>query len=79
MKFSLYIGIWLTSIIIYLIGFIIVIIVFLLKKEEKVMDLKSVKKIYLVVGVFGGFIICVEIMVIYLLGVILIVGILMVV
>ncbi|PFD57592.1 DMT family transporter [Bacillus thuringiensis] len=68
-KLSSHIGIWSTSIITHLIGFIIATTVFLLKKEEKVTDLKSVKKIYLVAGAFGGFIICAETMAIYSLGV----------
>ncbi|WP_157418111.1 DMT family transporter [Bacillus cereus] len=77
-KLSSHIGIWSTSIITHLIGFIIATTVFLLKKEEKVTDLKSVKKIYLVAGVFGGFIICAETMAIYSLGVTLTAGTLMV-
>ncbi|MEC3421612.1 DMT family transporter [Bacillus cereus] len=77
-KLSSHIGIWSTSIITHLIGFIIATTVFLLKKEEKVTDLKSVKKIYLVTGAFGGFIICAETMAIYSLGVTLTAGTLMV-
>ncbi|RFB61932.1 DMT family transporter [Bacillus thuringiensis] len=77
-KLSSHIGIWSTSIITHLIGFIIAKTVFLLKKEEKVTDLKSVKKIYLVAGAFGGFIICAETMSIYSLGVTLTAGTLMV-
>ncbi|HDV8359072.1 TPA: DMT family transporter [Bacillus cereus] len=77
-KLSSHIGIWSTSIITHLIGFIIATTVFLLKKEEKVTDLKSVKKIYLVAGAFGGFIICAETMAIYSLGVTLTAGTLMV-
>ncbi len=76
-KLSSHIGIWSTSIITHLIGFIIATTVFLLKKEEKVTDLKSVK-IYLVAGAFGGFIICAETMAIYSLGVTLTAGTLMV-
>ncbi|AAP09298.1 MULTISPECIES: DMT family transporter [Bacillus] len=76
-KLSSHIGIWSTSIITHLIGFIIATTVFLLKKEEKVTDLKSVKKIYLVAGAFGGFIICAETMAIYSLGVTLTAGTLM--
>lgn len=45
-KLSSHIGIWSTSIITHLIGFIIATTVFLLKKEEKVTDLKSVKNIF---------------------------------
>ncbi|MDA1770770.1 DMT family transporter [Bacillus cereus] len=77
-KLSSHIGIWSTSIITHLIGFIIATTVFLLKKEEKVTDLKSVKKVYLVAGAFGGFIICAETMSIYSLGVTLTAGTLMV-
>ncbi len=77
-KLSSHIGIWSTSIITHLIGFIIATTVFLLKKEEKVTDLKSVKKVYLAAGAFGGFIICAETMAIYSLGVTLTVGTLMV-
>ncbi|ANC07748.1 MULTISPECIES: DMT family transporter [Bacillus cereus group] len=77
-KLSSHIGIWSTSIITHLIGFLIATTVFLLKKEEKVTDLKSVKKIYLVAGAFGGFIICAETMAIYSLGVTLTAGTLMV-
>lgn len=77
-KLSSHIGIWSTSIITHLIGFIIATTVFLLKKEEKVTNLKSVKKIYLVAGAFGGFIICAETMAIYSLGVTLTAGTLMV-
>ncbi|MDD8001025.1 DMT family transporter [Bacillus cereus] len=77
-KLSSHIGIWSTSIVTHLIGFIIAITVFLLKKEEKVTELKSVKKVYLVAGAFGGFIICAETMAIYSLGVTLTAGTLMV-
>lgn len=77
-KLSSHIGIWSTSIITHLIGFLIATTVFLLKKEEKVTNLKSVKKIYLVAGAFGGFIICAETMAIYSLGVTLTAGTLMV-
>ena len=77
-KLSSHIGIWSTSIITHLIGFSIATTVFLLKKEEKVTDLKSVKKVYLVAGAFGGFIICAETMAIYSLGVTLTAGTLMV-
>ena len=45
-KLSSHIGIWSTSIITHLIGFLIATTVFLLKKEEKVTDLKSVKSIF---------------------------------
>ncbi len=48
------------------------------KEEEKVTDLKSVKKVYLAAGAFGGFIICAETMAIYSLGVTLTAGTLMV-
>ncbi|PGB47634.1 DMT family transporter [Bacillus anthracis] len=77
-KLSSHIGIWSTSIVTHLIGFIIATTVFLLKKEEKVTELKSVKKVYLVAGAFGGFIICAETMAIYTLGVTLTAGTLMV-
>ncbi|OKA30004.1 DMT family transporter [Bacillus cereus] len=77
-KLSSHIGIWSTSIVTHLIGFIIATTVFLLKKEEKVTELKSVKKVYLVAGAFGGFIICAETMAIYSLEVTLTAGTLMV-
>jgi len=77
-KLSSHIGIWSTSIITHLIGFIIATTVFLLKKEEKVTDLKGVKKTYLVAGAFGGFIICAETIAIYSMGVTLTAGTLMV-
>ncbi|PEM44195.1 DMT family transporter [Bacillus toyonensis] len=77
-KLSSHIGIWSTSIITHLIGFLIAITIFLLKKEEKVTDLKGVKKTYLVAGAFGGFIICAETMAIYSMGVTLTAGTLMV-
>ncbi|OBW55366.1 DMT family transporter [Bacillus cereus] len=77
-KLSSHIGIWSTSIITHLIGFLIATTVFLLKKEEKVTDLKSVKKVYLAAGSFGEFIICAETMAIYSLGVTLTAGTLMV-
>ncbi|PGE07531.1 hypothetical protein COM54_24110 [Bacillus toyonensis] len=77
-KLSSHIGIWSTSIITHLIGFLIAVTIFLLKKEEKVTDLKGVKKIYLVAGAFGGFIICAETMAIYSMGVTLTAGTLMV-
>jgi len=77
-KLSSHIGIWSTSIITHLIGFLIAITIFLLKKEEKVTDLKGVKKTYLVAGAFGGFIICAETIAIYSMGVTLTAGTLMV-
>lgn len=43
-KLSSDIGIWSTSIMTHLIGFLIATTIFLLKKEEKVTDLKGVKK-----------------------------------
>jgi len=77
-KLSSHIGIWSTSIITHLIGFLIATTVFLLKKEEKVADLKDVKKIYLVAGALGGLIICAETIAIHSMGVTLTAGTLMV-
>jgi len=77
-KLSSHIGIWSTSIITHFIGFLIVTTIFLLKKEEKVTDLKRVKKIYLAAGAFGVLIICAETLAIYSLGVTLTAGTLMV-
>ncbi|MED2792591.1 DMT family transporter [Bacillus wiedmannii] len=77
-KLSSHIGIWSTSIITHLIGFIIATTVFLLKKEEKIADLKDVKKIYLVAGALGGLIICAETVAIHAMGVTLTAGTLMV-
>ncbi|PEJ08042.1 DMT family transporter [Bacillus wiedmannii] len=77
-KLSSHIGIWSTSIITHLIGFLIATTVFLLKKEEKVAALKDVKKIYLVAGVLGGLIICAETIAIHSMGVTLTAGTLMV-
>ncbi|TKI91983.1 EamA-like transporter family protein, partial [Bacillus cereus] len=65
-------------IITHLIGFIIATTVFLLKKEEKITDLKSVKKIYLVAGALGGLIICAETVAIHAMGVTVTAGTLMV-
>jgi len=50
----------------------------LLKKEEKIADLKDVKKIYLVAGALGGLIICAETVAIHEMGVTLTAGTLMV-
>ncbi|HDR8184530.1 TPA: DMT family transporter [Bacillus thuringiensis] len=77
-KLSSHIGIWSTSIITHLIGVLIATTVFLLKKEEKVADLKDVKKIYLVAGALGGLIICAETIAIHSMGVTLTAGTLMV-
>ncbi len=77
-KLSSDIGIWSTSIMTHLIGFLIATTIFLLKKEEKVTDLKGVKKVYLAAGALGGLIICVETMAIYSMGVTLTAGTLMV-
>ncbi|WP_353706321.1 DMT family transporter [Bacillus cereus group sp. MS39] len=77
-KLSSHIRIWSTSIITHLIGFIIATTIFLLKKEEKVADLKDVKKIYLVAGALGGLIICAETVAIHAMGVTLTAGTLMV-
>lgn len=77
-KLSSHIGIWSTSIITHLIGVLIATTVFLLKKEEKVADLKDVKKIYLVAGALGGLIICAETVAIHAMGVTLTAGTLMV-
>ncbi|TXR59367.1 EamA-like transporter family protein [Bacillus sp. AY18-3] len=77
-KLSSHIGIWSTSIITHLIGFIIATTILLLKKEEKIADLKDVKKIYLVAGALGGLIICAETVAIHAMGVTLTAGTLMV-
>ncbi|MEK4096562.1 DMT family transporter [Bacillus sp. FSL E2-0195] len=77
-KLSSDIGIWSTSIMMHLIGFLIATTIFLLKKEEKVTDLKGVKKVYLAAGALGGLIICAETMAIYSMGVTLTAGTLMV-
>ncbi|OJE46378.1 hypothetical protein BAQ49_29470 [Bacillus proteolyticus] len=77
-KLSSHIGIWSTSIITHLIGFLIATTVFLVKKKEKVTDLKGVKKVYLAAGAFGGLIICAETMAIYSMGVTLTAGTLLV-
>lgn len=77
-KLSSHIGIWSTSIITHLIGFLIATTIFLLKKEEKIADLKDVKKIYLVAGALGGLIICAETVAIHAMGVTLTAGTLMV-
>ncbi|MGG0722570.1 DMT family transporter [Bacillus mycoides] len=77
-KLSSHIGIWSTSIMTHLIGFLIATTIFLLKKEEKVTDLKGVKKVYLAAGALGGLIICAETMAIYSMGVTLTAGTLMV-
>ncbi|EJS67477.1 MULTISPECIES: DMT family transporter [Bacillus] len=77
-KLSSHIGIWSTSIITHLIGVLIATTVFLLKKEEKVVALKDVKKIYLVAGALGGLIICAETIAIHSMGVTLTAGTLMV-
>ncbi|PEJ48248.1 DMT family transporter [Bacillus wiedmannii] len=77
-KLSSHIGIWSTSIITHFIGFLIATTIFLLKKEEKITDLKDVKKIYLVAGALGGLIICAETVAIHAMGVTLTAGTLMV-
>ncbi|MBE7095364.1 MULTISPECIES: DMT family transporter [Bacillus cereus group] len=77
-KLSSHIGIWSTSIITHFIGFLIATTIFLLKKEEKIADLKDVKKIYLVAGALGGLIICAETVAIHAMGVTLTAGTLMV-
>jgi len=77
-KLSSHIGIWSTSIITHFIGFLIATTIFLLKKEEKIADLKDVKKIYLVAGALGGLIICAETVAIHSMGVTLTAGTLMV-
>ncbi|MED3080065.1 hypothetical protein CN582_01345 [Bacillus wiedmannii] len=77
-KLSSHIGIWSTSIITHFIGFLIATTIFLLKKEEKIADLKDVKKIYLVAGALGGLIICAETVAIHEMGVTLTAGTLMV-
>ncbi|PEO10758.1 hypothetical protein CN562_17200 [Bacillus wiedmannii] len=77
-KLSSHIGIWSTSIITHFIGFLIATTIFLLKEEEKIADLKDVKKIYLVAGALGGLIICAETVAIHAMGVTLTAGTLMV-
>ncbi|MED0937071.1 DMT family transporter [Bacillus mobilis] len=77
-KLSSQIGIWSTSIITHFIGFLVATTIFLLKKEEKIADLKDVKKIYLVAGALGGLIICSETIAIHSMGVTLTAGTLMV-
>ncbi|MGN4443799.1 DMT family transporter [Bacillus cereus group sp. MYBK79-1] len=77
-KLSSHIGIWSTSIITHFIGFLIATTIFWLKKEEKIADLKDVKKIYLVAGALGGLIICAETIAIHSMGVTLTAGTLMV-
>ncbi|HHB1440114.1 MULTISPECIES: DMT family transporter [Bacillus] len=77
-KLSSHIGIWSTSIITHFIGFLIATTIFLLKKEEKIADLKNVKKIYLVAGALGGLIICAETIAIRSMGVTVTAGTLMV-
>ncbi|PEU79695.1 DMT family transporter [Bacillus paramobilis] len=77
-KLSSHIGIWSTSIITHFIGFLIATTIFLLKKEEKIADLKDMKKIYLVAGALGGLIICAETVAIHSMGVTLTAGTLMV-
>ncbi|MGW5953208.1 DMT family transporter [Bacillus mycoides] len=77
-KLSSDIGIWSTSIMTHLIGFLIATTIFLLKKEEKVTDLRGGKKVYLAAGALGGLIICAETMAIYSMGVTLTAGTLMV-
>ncbi|HDR4423198.1 TPA: DMT family transporter [Bacillus cereus] len=77
-KLSSHIGIWSTSIITHFIGFLIVTTIFLLKKEEKIAELKDVKKIYLVAGALGGLIICAETIAIHSMRVTLTAGTLMV-
>ncbi|WP_242253769.1 DMT family transporter [Bacillus cereus group sp. BfR-BA-01379] len=77
-KLSSHIGIWSTSIITHFIGFLIATTIFLLKKEEKIADLKNVKKIYLVAGALGGLIIYAETVAIHSMGVTLTAGTLMV-
>ncbi|MGE7861481.1 DMT family transporter [Bacillus mobilis] len=77
-KLSSHIGIWSMSIITHFIGFLIATTIFLLKKEEKIAELKDVKKIYLVAGALGGLIICAETIAIHSMGVTLTAGTLMV-
>ena len=76
-KLSSHIGIWSTSIITHLIGFIIATTVFLLKKEEN-NGFKECEKIYLVAGALGGLIICAETVAIHAMGVTVTAGTLMV-
>ncbi|MGE1043756.1 DMT family transporter [Bacillus wiedmannii] len=72
------IGIWSTSIITHLIGFLIAISLFFIKKESSLNDLKNVKKIYLSSGTFGVIIIFAETFAIYSMGITLTVGTLMI-
>ncbi|EPF09030.1 hypothetical protein ICA_05131 [Bacillus cereus BAG1O-3] len=72
------IGIWSTSIITHLIGFLIAISLFFIKKESSLNDLKNVKKIYLSSGTFGVIIIFAETFAIYSMGITLTAGTLMI-
>ncbi|MFJ3387571.1 MULTISPECIES: DMT family transporter [unclassified Lysinibacillus] len=77
-KLSSDIGIWSTSIITHLIGFLVATSVFFIKKAGTVKDLKGVKKVYLTSGVFGAVIIYAETFSIYAMGITLTAGTLMV-
>ncbi|PFG78989.1 transporter family-2 protein [Bacillus sp. YF23] len=72
------IGIWSTSIITHLIGFLIAISLFFIKEESSLNDLKNVKKIYLSSGTFGVIIIFAETFAIYSMGITLTAGTLMI-
>lgn len=77
-KLSSDIGIWSTSVMTHLIGFLIAISVFFIRKEGALVDLKSVKKVYLTSGAFGAIIIFAETSSIYAMGITLTAGTLMV-
>ena len=77
-KLSSDIGIWSTSIMTHLIGFIIATSLFFIKKEGAVIDLKGVKKVYLTSGLFGAVIIYAETISIYAMGITLTAGTLMI-
>ncbi|MBH0359059.1 DMT family transporter [Bacillus toyonensis] len=72
------IGILSRSIITHLIGFLIAISLFFIKKESSLNDLKNVKKIYLSSGTFGVIIIFAETLAIYSMGITLTAGTLMI-
>lgn len=77
-KLSSHIGIWSTSIITHLIGFIIATTVFFVKERRENNGFKECEKIYLVAGALGGLIICAETVAIHAMGVTVTAGTLMV-
>ncbi|PWE74509.1 hypothetical protein B1R38_05095 [Bacillus cereus] len=72
------IGILSRSIITHLIGFLIAISLFFIKKEGSLNDLKNVKKVYLSSGTFAVIIIFAETLAIYSMGITLTAGTLMI-